>query len=336
MAQLSFVTGSTFFAFDENASKADRFAASIKGLKGGQSVQARLNGAGVAVDRMSAATSTGLGAKVQALSAAAANSAEGVSLLQTAEAALSDIETKLERMVTLAADAKSESRSEFERAQYDSEFQTLISEIDAIAADTEFNGTKILQGNGNGGNTLEINFKVGTGNDTGDEVTVSINAASVSALSSTLAVADIQSVSNATTARTAVATAQAALAEIQGAVTGKFQSFASAAENNASVAGHHEQARAAQVAPTVVIDLAQVTAGRITDENGVDLDGGDIATMRKLVLDLNNSFVKTAIDRPASANDGSDSGSNRAATTQSNSGGSGNSESSNDGDQDAA
>ncbi len=244
----------------------------------------------MAVDRLSAAASTGFGAEVQALGSAVANTAEGVSMLQVTETALSEMAEKLEQMVTLSTDAKSESRSEFERAQFDTEFQTLLAEIDEIAADTEFNGTKILQGNGSGG-ALQINFKVGTGSGTGDEIAVTINAAMVSDLSATLASADLQSVDNATIARTAMATAQAALDEIQGAVSGKLQGFASAAENGASMAGRHEQARAQRAAPSVVIDLAAVVAGRISEERGIDLSGGDVATMRKLVLDLNNSFA---------------------------------------------
>lgn len=101
----------------------------------------------------------------------------------------------------------------------------------------------------------------------------------------------MQSVDNATTARTAVATAQEALDEIQGAVSRKLQGFASAAENSFSMAGRHEQARGQRAAPSVVIDLAAVVAGRISEECGVDLSGSDVATIRKLVLDFNNSFA---------------------------------------------
>ncbi len=336
MAQISFVSGSSFFAFDEQASKADRFAASVRAAKGGLGVNAQLGGARVAVDRMSAAASTGLGAEVQALSSATANTAEGVSMLQVAEAALSEISDKLERTVTLSVDAKSASRSEFERAQYDAEFQTLLAEIDEIATNTEFNGTNLLQGNGVGG-ALQINYKVGTGNSAGDEIAVTINATSVSDLSASLASADLQSVDNATTARTSVATAQAALGEIQGAVSGKLTGFASAAENSSSMAGRHEQARAQRAQPAVVIDLAEVVAGRISKEQGIDLNSGDVATMRKLVLDLNSSFVGTAATQSTTDTGGGVvSGSNQAADSGSSGDRSESSGSPKDNDRDAA
>lgn len=137
-----------------------------------------MDGAGVANYRMSVLAITGFAGEVQALGSAAVNTAEGVSMLQVTETGLSEMASKLEQMVTLSIDAKSESRSDFERAQFDTEFQTLPAEIDEIATNTVFNGIMVLQGNGTGG-ALQINFKVGTGSGTGDEIAVTINAARV-------------------------------------------------------------------------------------------------------------------------------------------------------------
>lgn len=299
MAQISFVTGSSFFAFDEQASKANRFASSIKAQNGGQGVKARLDGASVTVDRMNAIAASGLAAKVQALASARSNAAEGASLLQIADEALSEIETRADQLETLATNAGLATLSTLERAQLNTEFQSLATEIDVIAANTEFGDTKVLQGNGLGG-ALSINYKVGTGNSASDEIAVTINAASASDLSAALASADLLSVENATSALSAVASAQAALGEIQGVVAGKLQSFVSASENNSSMAGRYEQARGHQAAPAVVIDLAQVVAERISKEQGIDLNGGGVETMRKLVLELNSSLVETSAARSTS------------------------------------
>jgi flagellin len=299
MAQISFVTGSSFFAFDEQASKANRFASSIKAQNGGQGVKARLDGASVTVDRMNAIAASGLAAKVQALASARSNAAEGASLLQIADEALSEIETRADQLETLATNAGLATLSTLERAQLNTEFQSLATEIDVIAANTEFGDTKVLQGNGLGG-ALSINYKVGTGNSASDEIAVTINAASASDLSAALASADLLSVENATSALSAVASAQAALGEIQGVVAVKLQSFVSASENNSSMAGRYEQARGHQAAPAVVIDLAQVVAERISKEQGIDLNGGGVETMRKLVLELNSSLVETSAARSTS------------------------------------
>jgi flagellin-like hook-associated protein FlgL len=308
MAQISFVTGSSFFAFDEQASKANRFASSIKAQNGGQGVKARLDGASVTVDRMNAIAASGLAAKVQALASARSNAAEGASLLQIADEALSEIETRADQLETLATNAGLATLSTLERAQLNTEFQSLATEIDVIAANTEFGDTKVLQGNGLGGalsinykvGTGNSNYKVGTGNSASDEIAVTINAASASDLSAALASADLLSVENATSALSAVASAQAALGEIQGVVAGKLQSFVSASENNSSMAGRYEQARGHQAAPAVVIDLAQVVAERISKEQGIDLNGGGVETMRKLVLELNSSLVETSAARSTS------------------------------------
>lgn len=299
MAKISFVTGSSFFAFDEQASKANRFASSIKAQNSGQGVKARLDGTRVTVDRMNAIAASGLAAKVQALASARSNAAEGASLLQIADEALSEIETRADQLETLATNAGLATLSTLARAQLNTEFQSLATEIDVIAANTEFGDTKVLQGNGLGG-ALSINYKVGTGNSASDEIAVTINAASASDLSAALASADLLSVENATSALSAVASAQAALGEIQGVVAGKLQSFASASENNSSMAGRYKQARGHQTAPAVVIDLAQVVAERISKEQGIDLNGGGVETMRKLVLELNSSLVETSAARSTS------------------------------------
>ena len=123
-------------------------------------------------------------------------------------------------------------------AQIDAEFQTLLSQIDEIATNTEFSGTKVLQGNGAGG-ALQINYKIGTGNPEGDEIVVTIKGASGSDLSGLLASAELQSVDGTITGRIAVEGAQTALDEIQPTVSGKLRSFASASKVRSSMAGHH-------------------------------------------------------------------------------------------------
>lgn len=294
MAQISFVSGSSFFTQDERASKAGRFAASIKSLKNDQGVEARLDGADVEVDHMSAVASTGLAAEVQALSSAASNTTEGISLLQTVEDGLSSIETRLAQLDALAEQAETASLSDLERAQLDTEFQSLLAEIDDIVATTQFNGTSVLAGNGSGG-ALQINYKVGTGSSAGDEIAVTINAASVSDLSAGLSSASLQTAANATSAQALVVTAQTALGSIQGAVTGSLQAFASSAETSASLARGFEAARAQRVEPAVVIDLSQVVAGRISKEQGIDLSGNSIETMRKILIELNSTLGNSPV-----------------------------------------
>ena len=81
----------------------------------------------------------------------------------------------------------------------DIEFQTVKGKIDAIAADTAFNKIKLLQGGAGAGGEFEISFKVGTGNEAHDDITVSIAPASVSDLSAGLAAGSVTSMVGAST-----------------------------------------------------------------------------------------------------------------------------------------
>ena len=107
------------------------------------------------------------------------NANDGISMLQTADGALSVIDEKLIRMKELAEQAATGTYTDAQRAIMDSEFQQMASEIDRIAKATDFNGIHLLNGDQSGG--LKIHF--GTGNDVAEDYYyVSINEATSSAL----------------------------------------------------------------------------------------------------------------------------------------------------------
>jgi flagellin len=83
-------------------------------------------------------------ADVAVLRQGSRNAQDGISMLQTAEGALSVVDDILVRMKELSEQAATESYSDEQRGIMDEEFQQLISEIDRIANNTEFNGQKLL------------------------------------------------------------------------------------------------------------------------------------------------------------------------------------------------
>lgn len=97
-------------------------------------------------DAASLAIGSRLRAEVKALEVASVNSGQAVSLLQIADGALATIDTILVRMQQLTVQAASENLSSTERTFIFNEFDALRNEIDRIAADTEFNGVKLLNG----------------------------------------------------------------------------------------------------------------------------------------------------------------------------------------------
>ena len=128
-----------------------------------------------------------LGAKV-----AQRNSQDGISLVQTAEGALSETTNILQRIRELAVQAANGTQSTDNRAALNAEVQQLLSQIDDIALDTEFNGVRVLssaqtitlQAGPNPSQTLTVAVTGSKTNDLGvNTVTVSAVGAAVSTIS---------------------------------------------------------------------------------------------------------------------------------------------------------
>ena len=97
-------------------------------------------------DAASLAIGSRLAAEVSALRQATVNAGQGVSMLQIADGAMARVNEILIRTKTLAVQAGSGQLSDVERGMLDTEFQTLMDEIERISQDTEFNGNQLLAG----------------------------------------------------------------------------------------------------------------------------------------------------------------------------------------------
>jgi flagellin len=116
------------------------------------------------------------------------NANDAISLIQTADGALSVIDEKLTRMKELAEQAATGTYTAAQRLIMDSEYQAMASEISRIANATVFNGVKLLDGSlsgtglsGGEGQQLKIHF--GTGNSSAEDYYyIRITSATASAL----------------------------------------------------------------------------------------------------------------------------------------------------------
>lgn len=97
-------------------------------------------------DAASLAIGSRLGAEVQGLRQAGINAGQAVSMLQIADGAMSQVNDIMIRMKTLSIQSASGQLSDTERGMLDTEYQALLSEVDRIAADTEFNGNQLING----------------------------------------------------------------------------------------------------------------------------------------------------------------------------------------------
>ncbi|MDD7333729.1 MAG: flagellin [Lachnospiraceae bacterium] len=86
--------------------------------------------------------------QIRGLDQASTNAQDGISAVQTAEGALNEVHSMLQRMNELAVQAANGTNSESDRQAIQNEITQLETEIDRVAETTKFNETYLLKGNG--------------------------------------------------------------------------------------------------------------------------------------------------------------------------------------------
>jgi flagellin len=84
--------------------------------------------------------------QIRGLDVAARNANDGISLAQTAEGALAEISNNLQRIRELSVQSANATNSASDRAALQAEVAQLVSEIDRVATQTQFNGLNLLDG----------------------------------------------------------------------------------------------------------------------------------------------------------------------------------------------
>ncbi|WP_294237366.1 flagellin N-terminal helical domain-containing protein [Pseudobutyrivibrio sp.] len=93
--------------------------------------------------------------QIRGLDQASTNASDGISAVQTAEGALTEVHSMLQRMNELAVQAANGTNSESDRSSIQDEINQLTTEIDRVAETTKFNETYLLKG-GNGDRTVRV------------------------------------------------------------------------------------------------------------------------------------------------------------------------------------
>jgi flagellin len=134
----------------------------------------RVNRAGD--DAAGLAISEKMRSQIRGLDKASGNAQDGISAIQTAEGALNETHSILQRMNELATQAANDTNTSTDRSQIDKEMKQLISEIDRIQSTTQFNTMNLLDGK-----FTNKNLQVGA--LSGQAITINISDMSSSALS---------------------------------------------------------------------------------------------------------------------------------------------------------
>ena len=160
------------------ASSQNALATSMQRLSSGLRINsAKDDAAGLAI-------ATRMDSQIRGTNVAIRNANDGISMAQTAEGAMSTVTDALQRMRELAVQAQNGSNSTSDRANLDTEYQQLSSEITRVASQTKFNGKAIV-----GASAGAQVFQVGANN--GD--TLTITTATVATVTGGLTTADAAS-----------------------------------------------------------------------------------------------------------------------------------------------
>ncbi|MDD6742622.1 MAG: flagellin [Roseburia porci] len=119
--------------------------------------------------------------QIRGLSQASDNAQDGISCVQTAEGALTEVHSMLQRMNELAVKAGNGTMSEDDRQNVQDEIDQLTTEIDRVSETTKFNETYLLKGDDTS-NGNKRTFKAGAVLGTVDGLTVKAKAATVAEL----------------------------------------------------------------------------------------------------------------------------------------------------------
>jgi len=210
-------------------------------------------------DAAGLAISEGLRSQVGGLKVAVRNAQDGVSVVQTAEGALTETHSILQRMRDLAVQAANDGSLDTNaKAAADSEYQQLILELDDISSKTSFNGVNLLDGSFNKA------FQVGA--NANDTLTVDLSTATDSATLG--ATGDLTTAANATTAIDAINTAIQTVSTTR-ANLGATQNRLEHKINNLNVAVENLSASESRIRDTdMALEMVSFTRSQILSQAG--------------------------------------------------------------------
>ena len=159
-------------ALNAQKSMSDQVSRSEKAIER-LSTGLRINNA--ADDAAGSAIASKMESQVRSLGVAIRNGHDAISMTQTAEGALGEMENILQRVRELAVQAGNDTLSASDRNAIQSEVDALTDEINSIASATNFNGVNLLDGS-----STSVNFQVGV--DASDSLSVDLESSSASDL----------------------------------------------------------------------------------------------------------------------------------------------------------
>lgn len=203
-------------------------------------------------DAAGLAISEKLKARIRSTDQANRNANDGISMVQTAEGGLDEVSSILTRLRELSVQAASDTVGDTERGFTNMEYQNLKQEVERIAQVTEFNGIKLLSGEGG-----QLDFQIGVNNDEFQD-RLSYDTTQQNARLDALGIADL-TVENKEGAQGALSTIDSAIEKVSGqrASLGAIQNRMISTSNNLQITKENLSAANSRIRD---VDYAQASA----------------------------------------------------------------------------
>jgi flagellin len=181
-------------------------------------------------DAAGLAISEKMKANIRSLKQADRNANDGISMVQTAEGGLNEVSSILTRMRELAVQTSSDTVGDSERSLSNMEYQNLKLELERISQVTEFNGKKLLNGEGD-----KYDFQIGANND-GFQDRITYDARQVNSKMDSLGVAELD-ISSKDGSQSSLSSLDSAIEKVSGyrAFLGAIQNRLTSTSNNLQV-----------------------------------------------------------------------------------------------------
>ncbi len=203
-------------------------------------------------DAAGLAISEKMKADIRSMRQADRNANDGISMVQTAEGGLNEVSSILTRMRELAIQTSSDTVGDVERGMTNMEYQNLKLELERISQVTEFNGKKLLNGEGE-----MYDFQVGKGNDAFND-RISYNAGQANSRVENLGVSELE-VGTKEGSQDSLGALDSAIEKVSGqrAYLGAIQNRLTSTSNNLQIATENLSAANSRIRD---VDYAEATA----------------------------------------------------------------------------
>ena len=229
----------------------------------------RINRAGD--DASGLAVSEKMRAQIRGLNQASENAQNGISFIQTTEGYLQETTDIMQRIRELAVQASNGIYSDEDRMQIQVEVSQLVSEVDRIASQAQFNGMNILTGGFAANSDRVMQFQIGANMDQNARVYIGTMTAQALGLKGTQGTDEQVSIATPDSANMAIGTVDAALTAVskQRADLGAYQNRFEMASNGVQVAAENLQAAESRIRDTdMASEMVEYTKNQILTQSG--------------------------------------------------------------------